>query len=314
MSETTIPVMPAESGKKKPVALYVILAVLALGVIVEGVLLYRAHNKLSNPEKTVDALAESIASGKEGFVTVKDEAGNDIQVVKRDARGALKTEMDSVSYTIGLNLGYQLQEQYNNKEFKFDTHRVLQGMFEFIDMYADHSEENPVDPNSEAFMKSFRVNIMENNPLNAFFMRKQEEAQKKAEEERAKLAAENLQKGQAFLEENAKKEGVQVSESGLQYIILDPGNDKRADENQKINVKYKGSYIDGEVFDDSGDETRQFTRAGVVKGFGEGLSLVGEGGHIMLYIPAELGYGEGNYRIGPNQVLVFDVTLVSIEK
>ena len=306
--------MPAESGKKKPVALYVILAILAIGVIVEGVLLYRAHSKLSNPTKTAEALIESVQSGKEGFETVKDEAGNDIQIVKRDSRGALKTEMDSVSYVIGLNLGFQLQEQYNNKEFAFDLSRVFQGMVEFVDMYKDNTEENPVDPNSEAFMRSFRVNIMEDNPLGAFFTRKQEEAQKKAEEERAKIAAENLEKGQAFLAENAQKEGVQVSESGLQYIILEPGNDKRADENQNCNVKYKGSFIDGEVFDDSGDEARQFTRAGVVKGFGEGLSLIGEGGHIMLYIPSELGYGEGNYRIGPNQVLVFDVTLVSIEK
>lgn len=130
----------------------------------------------------------------------------------------------------------------------------------------------------------------------------------KAEEQAAKLQAES----KVFLEENAKQEGVLVTESGLQYQIIEPGTGKTPTATDKVTVNYQGTLVDGKEFDSSYKRGKpvSFKLDGVVKGWTEGLQLIKEGGKIKLFIPPELAYGDR----GPlaNRALIFDVELLSV--
>jgi FKBP-type peptidyl-prolyl cis-trans isomerase len=105
----------------------------------------------------------------------------------------------------------------------------------------------------------------------------------------------------------------QFTSSGLYYVILKSGNDKHPTLSSKLNTDYKGYFLDGKVFDEGTDIT--FTLSRVIKGWQEGLQLIGEGGKIKLLIPSALGYGSTQSgAIPPNSVLGFDVTLISVSK
>ncbi|WP_406803166.1 FKBP-type peptidyl-prolyl cis-trans isomerase [Alkalimarinus alittae] len=131
-----------------------------------------------------------------------------------------------------------------------------------------------------------------------------------------KLAAENKVKGAEFLVDNAKKEGVKTTASGLQYQVLNKGtgvvHPKRTD---RVKVHYHGTLIDGTVFDSSvaRGQPIDFGLNQVIKGWTEGLQLMVEGEKTRLFIPSELAYGDsGAGAIGPGSVLIFEVKLLGI--
>ncbi|MEZ6192432.1 MAG: FKBP-type peptidyl-prolyl cis-trans isomerase [Phycisphaerales bacterium] len=127
----------------------------------------------------------------------------------------------------------------------------------------------------------------------------------------------NLDKGRAYLAENAKQEGVTVTESGLQYRVLHEGDGATPTVNDVVSARYKGTLIDGTVFDQSeGDETVSFPVGRVIPGWVEALQLMQVGDKWELTIPSELAYGEQGApggAIGPNEVLRFEIELVGIE-
>ena len=128
---------------------------------------------------------------------------------------------------------------------------------------------------------------------------------------------ENLKKGKDFLEKNKKNEGVVELQSGLQYKIITQGDGPKPTIEDKVLCHYKGTLIDGTVFDSSYDRGQpiDFPLNGVIKGWTEALQLMPVGSKWILYIPPDLGYGEkgaGNV-IGPNETLIFEVELISIE-
>lgn len=130
-------------------------------------------------------------------------------------------------------------------------------------------------------------------------------------------AAENIAAGVAFFEELAADADVQKSESGLHYKVLEPGSGVKPAMTDKVLVHYKGTLIDGTKFDSSYDRGKpaEFPLNGVVKGFGEGLTKVGAGGKIILYIPSELGYGNSprpGGAIKPGDALIFECELKEI--
>ncbi len=133
----------------------------------------------------------------------------------------------------------------------------------------------------------------------------------------SKAGEENFQQGQAFLLENAKKEGVISTESGLQYEILHKGeNTETPSAKSKVKVHYHGTLIDGTVFDSSVDRGTpiSFGLNQVIKGWQEGLQYMSEGDKYRLYIPSTLGYGKGGSGpIPPSAVLIFDVELLEIQ-
>ena len=206
-----------------------------------------------------------------------------------------RAQIDSVSYLLGINFGSFIKGYDFGSDLNFG--QIMKGIKDFV-----YSEGNMQDPD---FVKQFKIDPNEMNDLfNNYLANRQ-----------AGVAAANKQKGEKFLAANAKKEGVIETASGLQYKIINPGSEVKPGPKDTVWVRYKGTLLDGTVFDEVPADASpiRLTLNGVIPGWTEGLQLIGEGGEVELYIPSELGYGEqGNQAIGPNSTLVFNVQLSSI--
>ena len=122
--------------------------------------------------------------------------------------------------------------------------------------------------------------------------------------------------GKAFLAENSRKDGVKVTSSGLQYLVLQVGSGKKPKASSKVRVHYEGRLIDGTVFDSSmaRQQPAEFQVTQVIQGWTEGLQLMREGAKYRFFIPANLGYGQigSGDAIEPNSTLIFDVELLEV--
>lgn len=214
--------------------------------------------------------------------------------VKVDAELPTSAQVDTASYLLGVNIGSMIKNnnfaddlsELNMSEFK-------KGMQDFL-----KAEGNPYSPD---FAEQFKIdpNTM-SQILNDFIMKRVNYK-----------AALNEAEGKAFLVKNAKRVDVDTTASGLQYTIIAEGAGEKIAPSDTVWVNYKGTLIDGTVFDEN--ENTQFIANRVIKGWTEGLGLLGEGGKAVLYIPAELGYGSrGNQAIMPNSVLIFDVEVLRV--
>ena len=133
----------------------------------------------------------------------------------------------------------------------------------------------------------------------------------------AKAGEMNAKAGKEYLANNAKEEGVKVTESGLQYLVVKEGNGKKPGPNDVVTVHYTGRLIDGTVFDSSVErgEPATFAVGQVIPGWVEGLQLMSEGSAYRLFIPSELAYGEhGTGPIQPPSTLILDVQLLKVGK
>ena len=209
------------------------------------------------------------------------------------ASQTLTTQKDKVSYSIGMDIGTTIKQQ----GFDVDPALVALGMNH---AFADNATTLLTQEQAKEVLAQWQQDMMQ----------KRIEAIKKQAEE-------NAAAGKAFLEANAKKEGVVTLDSGLQYKILEEGNGTRPAVDDIVTVHYKGTLTNGTEFDStySRNQPATFPVNGVIKGWTEALQKMKTGGHWMLYIPAELAYGERQAGpvIGPNSTLVFDVTLLSIQ-
>lgn len=145
----------------------------------------------------------------------------------------------------------------------------------------------------------------------------QKESQEKQMAAQAEQSAKNQAEGAAYLAENAKKEGVTTTDSGLQYKSLVAGDGAKPAKSDRVKVHYKGTLIDGTVFDSSYDrgEPIVFPVTGVIAGWIEGLQLMTVGSKFELSIPSNLAYGANGSGpvIGPDATLIFEVELLAIE-
>ena len=199
-----------------------------------------------------------------------------------------KAQTDSASYLIGVNFGSWIKGN-NFGEINYD--QMLKGIKDWM-----NAKGNVQD---STFFAQFKVDPNTMNEVLDGYIQKR----------RAYTGALNTEKGAKFIESFLQEEGAQKTESGLAYKIIEPGNDKKAVSDQDtVWVDYKGTLLDDTVFDENQDIN--FTLNRVIKGWGEGLKLIGEGGKVKLVIPGDLAYGEyGTRGIAPNSTLVFDVTL-----
>ncbi len=126
----------------------------------------------------------------------------------------------------------------------------------------------------------------------------------------------NKKAGEAFLEENKKREGVVVLPSGLQYEVLREGDGAKPTAANKVTCHYHGTLIDGKVFDSSvqRNQPATFPLSAVITGWTEGVQLMPQGSKFRFFIPPHLGYGDRQVGsdIGPNSTLIFDVELLAI--
>ena len=165
-----------------------------------------------------------------------------------------------------------------------------------------------VDPAIQAKMPAFE----------AFMKDRLDAAQAIAEAEAEAVAGDSIAAGKAFFAELAEDPDVEISESGLHYKVLDPGTGDKPSMTDSVLVHYKGTLIDGTQFDSSYDRgaPATFRLDQVVKGFGEGLTKIGVGGKIILYMPSELGYGNSprpGGAIKPGDSLIFECELLEID-
>ncbi|GAP77031.1 FKBP-type peptidyl-prolyl cis-trans isomerase FkpA precursor [Pseudoalteromonas sp. SW0106-04] len=210
----------------------------------------------------------------------------------------LETEAQQQSYGIGASVGNFLNKDLADKKelgIALDQELMLRG---FKDALAGDAkiEEEKIREVLTALDESVRAK----------------------QQEQAKAAAqENLAEGEKYLAENAKKEGVEVTESGLQYEVLEQGDGEKPAETDTVKVHYKGTLLDGTEFDSSysRNEPTTFPLNRVIPGWTEGLQLMPVGAKYKFTIPSELAYGERDLgKIPANSTLVFEVELLEIVK
>lgn len=200
----------------------------------------------------------------------------------------LETQDQIASYGIGLNMGQNLAAA----EGSLDMAAFMRGVED-----AMAGNDPAVDPGEIQ------------TALNAFSQAVNERMMAEQEAE----GAANLEAGQAYLEENAAREGVQTTESGLQYEVLEEGTGEQPQPTDRVRIHYTGTLIDGTEFDSSGDTPAEFGVGGVIQGFSEALQLMREGARYRVVIPSDIAYGPGGSgRIGPNSTLIFEIELLEI--
>ena len=201
--------------------------------------------------------------------------------------------MDKLSYALGLGIGHQLL-QMNAEGLNID---------DFAQAIKD------VMTGGELKMKEAEAQQM----VQQFFA-EQEALQQAANAEKGKAAK---AEGEQFLAENAKKEGVKTTASGLQYQVLRDGNGKQPKATDQVECHYEGTLIDGTKFDSSYDrgQTATFPLNQVIAGWTEGLQLMHEGAKYRFFIPYQLAYGErgAGASIPPYAALIFNVELVAVK-
>lgn len=243
----------------------------------------------------VSLLASAVLVGLSGC--------NDEQAPAKDVQQAsdlpeLKSFEAKSAYAIGLSMGRYIGSTLEKQQelgIELDDHIILSGV---RDGFADQGQMS--DEEIQEALTAY------DEHLNGLI-----------EEESKAEAAKTLTEGQTFLAENAKRDGVTVTESGLQYEVLTDADGEKPAAEDTVTVHYSGTLVDGTVFDSSIErgEPATFPLNQVIPGWTEGVQLMPVGAKYKLVIPSELGYGEaGAGTIPGNAVLIFEVELLDIEK
>ncbi len=203
-----------------------------------------------------------------------------------------KGQIDTASYLLGVNFGLVMTQ---NGFGDLNMAQVEKGMKDALNA----KEGQPMD---SAFVKQFKIDPSDMNMIINSFLQKRT----------AYEGALNKEKGDSFRKDFFVKNSADSTASGIVYLIQDSGSDKRAtDDRDTVKVNYRGTRIDGKEFDKN--DGIEFPLNRVIRGWTEGMKLVGEGGKITLVIPANLAYGErGPREIGANSTLIFDVDLLEV--
>ncbi len=212
----------------------------------------------------------------------------------QQAQITLENLIDSMSYAIGFDIGSNIKKG----EVELNIDLIAEGLAKALE--SDDPE----------LLSAQDIQVM----IQAWQM----QAQQKYTEQIQKIAEENRAEGDAFLAENAEIEGITVTESGLQYKVIEEGEGDRPTDSSMVTVHYEGKLLDGTTFDSSYErgEPIEFEVGQVIPGWTEAIQLMRPGAKWQVFIPSDLGYGERgtpNGEIPPNSVLIFDVELLSVQ-
>ncbi|MXV38728.1 hypothetical protein GO491_08605 [Flavobacteriaceae bacterium Ap0902] len=224
---------------------------------------------------------------------VKDSL--DYSQVKEGAEEFLKSPESKTSYYYGVDMGRQIYGALSNDLIKghLSKDEIIAGMMDYL-----NKKDLKVSVDS--------VRLIMDNFYNQRLATKGED---------------NAKEGMAYLNKIKKEQGVQVTDSGLAYKVIEEGSGEKVQLGDKVKVKYTGKTIDGTVFDstdkNNGGEAIEFPlqQGGLIPGWIEGLQLMSKGSKYTLYIPAELGYGnQQSGTIEPGSTLIFDIEVVDVVK
>ena len=205
---------------------------------------------------------------------------------------APEREQQKLSYSIG----YQVGGDFRRQGLEIDPELVVRGV---LDALADAEPQMTPEAMRESLTELKR------------------QAAAIAKQRREEQARKNLAEGEAFLAENASREGVKTLPSGLQYQVLAEGSGDPPGATDAVTVNYRGTLIDGTEFDSSyaRGEPAIFRLDGVVAGFAEGLQLMRPGAKYRLFVPPALAYGtSAGSKFGPNSTLIFEVEILSVQR
>ncbi|MBA2779783.1 FKBP-type peptidyl-prolyl cis-trans isomerase [Billgrantia kenyensis] len=206
------------------------------------------------------------------------------------ALAAPETQDERLSYSLGIAYGQSIAQEYPDLD---------------VDAFAD-AIRDIIEGNDPAMSADDMAETLSQFQQDALATRQAEAEQ---------LAELNLSEGQAFLAENAEREEVTTTDSGLQYEVLESGDGESPGPSHHVEVHYEGTLVDGTVFDSSLERGQplSFRVDQVIEGWQEALQMMSVGDTWMLYIPPELGYGaQGQGPIGPNETLIFRVELLDV--
>ena len=255
-------------------------------------------------EKTIQGMDPAQVQAAMEQARARAEAGQPAEEAPAEGEEAPAAELPEISAESIDVLGVIIVAQTGLLDFGFGPDDVALIRKGFLDGLADDEISAEVEAKLPAFQNYMQGRISE--------------MQAKMAEDAAGSAEENSAAGIAYVESlKAEDSEIQTAESGLNYTILEPGAEQKPKMSDSVLVHYRGTRIDGTQFDSSYDrgQPAEFPLNGVVPGFGEGLTKIGEGGKIVLYIPSELAYGN-NPRPGgaiqPGDTLVFECELIKI--
>jgi FKBP-type peptidyl-prolyl cis-trans isomerase FklB len=211
---------------------------------------------------------------------------------KSGSAPAPQTQQERIGYAIGLDIGRMFQKQAIEVDLTFLTRGIRDGL----------TGAKPA---------------MSDEEMQTALQTMQKEAQMRAAARAKAEGTKNQTEGQNFLAQNAKKEGVKTTKSGLQYKVLKEGKGPSPKASDVVRTHYHGTFLNGDVFDSSVQrgEPAEFAVNRVIPGWTEALQQMKVGSKWQLFVPAELAYGESGFGdIPPNKTLVFEVELLGIIK
>lgn len=218
---------------------------------------------------------------------------------KTEQAPVLDTEIQKQAYGLGASIGMYMQknlEQHEKLGMPLEQALITRG---FTDSLAGKS-------------------LIEKEEIQALLMSLDQAMKAKQQAASAAEAEAAIAEGEKFLAENAKKEGVQITESGIQYVVVNAGEGEKPSAEDTVTVHYKGTFLNGETFDSSYERNKPavFPLNRVISGWTEGVQLMSVGAKYTFTIPSDLAYGpNGNPpRIPGNSVLQFEIELLEIQK
>jgi len=241
------------------------------------------------PTDATESVTATTAEAAEEATTPSPEAAVDVDTERPVAE--IETDDQRFSYILGTRFGENLKEHPANVDYKALTLGIYDAMKgrEFL----------MTDAAVGAFLNDYRT-----------------ELERRYTAKLGAMAKANLEAGAEFLRKNAEKEGVVVTESGLQYRVIEQGEGPKPEATARVKVHYVGKLLNGDVFDSSREREKpaEFTLDGVIAGWTEGLQLMPVGSTYEFVIPSELAYKEKGSppRIEPNSTLIFEVELLEI--